>query len=135
MSERKQREFPAELADLAGQFLEWRQTRQVGCRIPDSMWESAVALARRFGVSRTAMALKLGYYELQKRVVGTSAPVVEATSARTPTFVELPSPFAKFADECVVEFQKASGTKMQLRLHAPSSAELVALCRVFWEMA
>jgi hypothetical protein len=68
----------------------WRQTRQSRTRIPDEVWVSAVELARVYGVSRTARALRLGYYALKQRVeagecTGATGPEV------TPMFVDTPT--------------------------------------------
>ncbi|MGE0610350.1 MAG: hypothetical protein AB7O62_24895 [Pirellulales bacterium] len=126
--------LPLDLAEAARRFAGWRRTRQRGDRIPAALWNKAVGLADRYGVSRTAQALHIGYYELQKHVARRKAPTTSGNTARGKnaselSFVELP-PVALAASECVVEFEKASGDKMRVKL--PGS-ELVALARIFWE--
>ena len=49
-------------------FERWRGSSTRGERIPKELWSRAVVLAKRVGVSRTAIALRLDYYSLQGRV-------------------------------------------------------------------
>ena len=124
--------IPADLAILARRFAAWRRVRPFGARIPDPLWAEAVLLARRHGLSRTAVTLGLGYYALKKRL-GTAA----ASRSRPlelvarPTFVELPPPTAGSA-ECVIEFEKAGGARLRIHLQG-GVPDLAALARGFWE--
>ncbi len=43
---------PEDLARGAEQFLKWRRTRTVGAGIPVSLWQLALELADRHGISR-----------------------------------------------------------------------------------
>ena len=38
-----------------------------GARIPQKLWQLAIELAGRYGVSRVAGVVRVGYYELQKQ--------------------------------------------------------------------
>lgn len=122
-------ELPVDLADAARRFAGWRRTRQRGERIPAALWNAAAGLAGRYGVSRTAQVLRIGYYDLQKHAARRKAPATRGNNASELSFVELP-PAALAAGECVVEFAKASGDTMRVKL---PGAEAVALARVFWE--
>ena len=64
--------IPADLARAARQFEEWRRHR-TGREIPAELWATAADLAGRYGVSRTARALRVQYYDLRKRVPGEPA--------------------------------------------------------------
>src|SRR5438105_215876 len=70
----------------------WRRTRQKGSRIPEALWKAAVQLAGSYGLNPTARALRLDYYDLQKRFEASTSPApVEKSSL--PSFVELvPAP-------------------------------------------
>lgn len=68
MTRSKAGRLPAELSQAAARWAQWRNGRQRGARIPEVFWQSAVSLAARYGVSKTATALKLGYYEVKKRL-------------------------------------------------------------------
>ncbi len=126
----------ADLVRGAARFADWRQGRKVGARIPTALWELAVKLAERHGVSRTAQALRVGYYSLQERVEArrlasvTSAAVEQAMS---PTFVELPAAPLGAACECSIEFEKPCGAKLRVQLRGPQLPDLAALGREFWE--
>src|SRR5271157_3388647 len=44
----------------------WRKTRKRCSPIPETLWSSAVELAREHGLHRTARTLRLNYYSLKK---------------------------------------------------------------------
>ena len=60
--------LPGDLVQGQSRFEAWRGLRKVGSRIPQSLWKLAVRLANAHGVSRTALALRIDYYGLKKRV-------------------------------------------------------------------
>lgn len=126
----QRRELPADLARVAGQFAQWRRSRVLGERIPEPLWNQAADLARRYGVSRTGSALRVGYYELQKRLARQSIRNHKETASAM-AFVELPP--AGAAGECVIEFENASGSKMRVQLQGGQLPDLVALGRSFWD--
>lgn len=131
----KKGELPQELARAAARFAQWRQGRVVGERIPEPLWNLAVALAARYGVSRTAAELAVGYYSLQKRCEEEpSSPARQGEdSASSASFIELPPSALIPSSECVIEFEKASGAKLRVHLKGPCLPDLAALGRGFWE--
>lgn len=58
------RDPPPQLQALAQRLKAWRARRTPGQRIPEDLWKAAAQLARVHGLSRTATALKLAYYEI-----------------------------------------------------------------------
>lgn len=146
MTGRRKAVLAADLVQGAARFADWRRHREVGARIPAVLWELAVELAQRHGVSRTSQALRVGYYSLQERVVArgrASARPPMATSASTksaavaeaksPTFVELPvAPFGATC-ECALEFEQPCGAKLRIQVRGPQLPDLAALGRAFWE--
>jgi hypothetical protein len=57
-----------QLDQLAGQFAHWRQTRMHPYgRIPQTLWDQAVALAVALPPSRVAKQLRLRVADLKKR--------------------------------------------------------------------
>ena len=130
MAGRMRGEIPEDLARGARRFAEWRRTRELGTRIPDVLWNMAVELAGRYGVSRTSVALQVGYYELRKHV-DRRTPLAQSGGEPAP-FVELPAaPWA--SGECVLEFERPSGAKLRVQVKSPRLPDLVALGRSFWE--
>jgi len=129
----KNREIAPDLSRAAARFAAWRQRRAFGARIPEPLWRSAVTLAGRHGLSRTATALGLDYYALKKRV---EAQVSAATgdSARRPAFVELPASTPISPGECLIELANATGVSLRIHLKGHQLPDLVALGRSFWNI-
>lgn len=127
MAGRQRRDLPLDLARATERFAKWRHSRALGERIPGPLWRCAVDLAGRYGVSRTASALRIGYYELQKRLTTASH---GAQGASPVSFVELP-PVS--VGTCLIEFENASGCRMRVQLQAGQLPDLVALGRSFWD--
>jgi len=99
----------------------------LGERIPRPLWDLAVRLAKLHGVSRTATALGLDYYGLQRRTrtVAASAP------SSSPAFVELSAPIL-VGKECRLEFDNGAGATLRVRLVGYDAADVEALSRSFW---
>lgn len=133
MHGRKRGMVPAELASLARQFAGWRQSREFGARIPERLWQAAVGMAAKYGLSRTASALKLAYYSLKERVDHAKR-VARNSPQAAPTFVELPGLALTATGECVIEFEKASGDRMRMQLKGINIADLAAFGRDFWDV-
>jgi hypothetical protein len=123
------------LDQLAGQFEHWRQTRSHrGERIPQPLWDQAVALARVLPRTRVAQHLRLSSNDLKKQMAAELEPNAGTGSASrtTPGFVEIPpatnSPQTPIPTE--IELQRPDGAR--LRLHAPETS-LSAIVRSFLE--
>ena len=58
----------SEFERVQRRFDRWRKTRKRCTPIPDTLWSSAVELAREHGLHRTARTLRLNYYSLKKRL-------------------------------------------------------------------
>ena len=124
-----------QLDQLAGQFEHWRQTRSHrGERIPQALWDQAVALARVLPRTRVAQHLRLSAKDLKKQMAAELEPNAGIGSAcrTTPGFVEVPpathTPQAPPMTE--IKLQRQDGAR--LRLHAPDTA-LTAIVRSFLE--
>ena len=128
MGSRKRLEVPSSLTRLGQRFVTWRKTRSPGARIPESLWNSAVKMAGKYGVNRTARVLKLDYYSLKKRVDAASR------SVPTSTFVELPSAALSVSSECVIEWEDAAGARMRVHVKGQNLPDVLALSRSFWNV-
>ena len=81
---------PIQLHPVAQRLKSWRARRAPGQRIPDELWKAAADLARIHGLSPTATALKLSYYDLQRRLrAARPRPAQPSAQAQ---FVELAPP-------------------------------------------
>jgi hypothetical protein len=122
---------PPQLQPLAQRLKVWRAIRSPGQRIPEDLWKAAVDLARVHGLSRTATALRLGYYDLQRRLAGGRGPGPRCVPA--PTFVEL-APLAALAgpgDRGTLELVQTSGARLTLRLPGASPNDLLPIVQLF----
>jgi hypothetical protein len=119
-------ELPKDLLQARGRFQAWRSRCLGRGRIPQELWELAVQLVRRHGVSRTASVLRLDYYSLKKRAetAGSERP------PRSPAFVELPSPVLT-GKQCLFELDNRAGTTLRVQLIGFDTADLETLARHF----
>jgi hypothetical protein len=126
------RSVPAPLAQAARRFESWRRNRTTR-RIPEELWDLAAGLGVRFGVSRTALALRLQYYDLAKRVSPDRPPRATAAPEDTaPAFVEiLTSPARAESSSIVVEFERAGGDRMRIEMKGAGASQLSELSRLF----
>ena len=121
----------AGLQPLARRFKTWRGTRQRGQRIPEELWQEATELARIHGLNPTVGALKLNYYDLQRRLQTGRAP--RRGRPHAPLFVELPPvPVAAGGGERgTVELVQAGGARLILRLTDVGPTDLLPLVQLF----
>lgn len=130
MRNRLKSKVPARLARGWQRFDKFRKTHKGYRRLPESLWSTAVKLARTYGVNRTAKTLRLDYSMLKKRLASTASD----TPPDVPTgsdFLEL-LPTGVTAAECVLECQDARGTKLRLHFKGPQLPDLAALSRALW---
>lgn len=132
MGTRKKRGLPAQLESVRQRFEAWRRTRAVRTRIPGPLWAAAVKVAQKYGVHRTAKALRIDYYGLKRRVEEVSASASVPTGGDVTAFVELAGPLPTGPAECLVELEDDSGAKMRVHLKGAEAPDLVALSRSFW---
>ena len=127
---RRRNGISADLAQAAARFDQWRRSASARGRIPDSLWKLAVDLARAHGLSPTARALKLGHYDLKKRVVERAALAQPDVAAAG--FVELKPAAPAMPCQCTIEFEKPCGSRLRIELQG-GIPDLEALGRSFWE--
>ena len=119
-----------QLQAVAHRLNAWRTRRHRGQRIPEEIWNSAVTLARVHGLNPTAAALKLNYYDLQRRLG--VAPVRRPRSPAESSFIELAPPSTPSRGEGnTLELVRASGSRVILRLAHANSNDLRPLVQLF----
>jgi hypothetical protein len=122
--------FLSGVGPVRRQLQAWRRTRKHRERIPENLWQAMAELARAFGVSRVARALRVEYYALKERVQGgEQSPRSKENHA---SFVELPMPAPTQQSDCLVELEDGLGAKMTLRLAPGSGTEVLSLVQAFW---
>jgi len=127
----KSRKEPPQLQRLAERLKAWRATRSPGQRIPEELWRAAADLSRAHGLSRTATALRLSYYDLQRRFSGMRRQGRGHVPA--PTFVEVaPLPSSGGPGEGgTLELVEVSGARLVLRVPKASPKDFLALVQLF----
>lgn len=121
----------AGLAALARRLEAWRASRRRGEGIPAELWQAAAELARRHGLNPAAAALKLNYYDLQRRMLGRSAP--RRGRPRSATFVEVPVRALpnRGVEGDTVELVQGSGARLILRLPNAGAKDLLPVVQMF----
>jgi hypothetical protein len=120
--------IPEPIAQLQRQLDQFRSTQPRRKKLPESLWQAAVELAREHGVYPVARPLRLDYMGLKKRLGGDSHRRRKATK---PAFVELIAPNAATLRECVIEFESLSGGKVRIQWKAAAPPDWTTLLRAW----
>jgi len=88
-----------------------------------------VRLARRYGLSRVAQALRVNYTGLKRRLVATAVP---RSDGLAPEFVEVPMAAGPGGPQWVIELEDRDGSKLTLRLAQTDNAAALALAQGLW---
>src|SRR5947209_10736852 len=76
--------IPEAIVQLQRQLDQFRSTQPQRTKLPESLWQAAVELARQYGIYPVAHPLRLDYMGLKKRLGG----VPSRRKATKPAFVE-----------------------------------------------
>jgi hypothetical protein len=98
--------IPEAIVQLQRQSDQFRSTQPRRTRLPESLWQAAVELARQHGIYPVAHSLRLDYMGLKKRLGG--VPIVRRKASK-PAFVELITPSATSPEECAIQFESVRG--------------------------
>ena len=74
MTLQRSQDIPEPILQLQQQLDQWRGTQRKRTKLPESFWQSAVDLARQYGVYQTAHPLRLDYVRLKSRLAGRARP-------------------------------------------------------------
>ena len=121
--------IPEPIAQLQHQLNEYRSTQPRRRKLPESLWQAAVELAREHGVYSVAHPLRLDYMGLKKRLGGVSR---LRRKASKPAFVELIAP-ASAMRECLIEFESLHGGKVRIQWKAAAPPDWTSLLRAWRE--
>ena len=122
--------IPEPIVQLQRELEQFRDGHPPRTRLPESLWQSAVELARQHGLYLVAHPLRLDYVQLKKRLGG----VVKAPRrAASPAFVELISAHPTTVSECVIEFESPVGGKMRIQWKGSAAPDWASLLRVWRE--
>jgi hypothetical protein len=121
----------AQLAVLAQQFTQWRQSRTTPRgRIPQPLWAQAVTLAQVLPCARVAKQLGLTPQALKRRRNALSRPPALTPSLHAPHFVEVAAAWHLPTTE--VEVQRPDGARFRIT-YSEAMPALVPLLQTFLE--
>ena len=125
-----------QLDQLSGQFEHWRQNRSHPHeRIPDPLWDQAVALTATLSASRVAKHLRLRGNDLKQQIAKRQG----KTAAQMPTapgFVEVPPAPTRSQPPAATEIALERPDGARLRLVCPETPlPLAAVVRAFLEVS
>jgi hypothetical protein len=121
---------PEPIVQLQRQLEQFRSTQPGRTKLPESLWQAAVELARQHGVHPVAHPLRLDYTRLKKRLGGSPTFRRKATK---PAFVELVAAGRAQAEECVIEFESPGGSKMRIQWKATAPPDWTTLLQAWRE--
>jgi hypothetical protein len=128
---RRRRPVPPTLQALRQRFENWRSTRTGKSRIPDSLWDAAAELSRKFGVCITARECRLNSDTLKKHVERDASVVsAKATRSVAPQFVELDVMGPSAASEFVLEVEER-GVKLRIAVKGDVNPDLTGIVAAF----
>lgn len=130
---RKSTPIPEAITELQRQLEQFRSTRPGRTKLPESLWQAAVELARQHGIYAVAHPLRLDYTRLKQRLDGRPSRSRKPKPTK-PAFVELIGSGAANLPECVIEFESAGGGKMRVQWKAAVPPDWASLLRA-WHAA
>ena len=125
---RKSTPIPEPIAQVQRQLDQFRSTQPRRTKLPESLWQAAVELARQHGLYPVAHPLRLDYMGLKKRLGGVST---RRQKAAKPAFVELIGPDRAPLEECVIDFESSGGSKMRIQWKTAAPPDWASLLRAW----
>jgi len=122
--------IPEAVTQLQRQLEQFRSMQPGRTKLPESLWQAAVELARQHGVYAVAHPLRLDYTRLKQRLGGVPSRPPKPVK---PAFVELIGGGAATLPECVIEFESVSGGKMRIQWKAAVPPDWAGLLRAWRE--
>jgi hypothetical protein len=101
------RGFPRSEEKFQRQLALFRNSQPGRTKLPESLWQAAVELARQHGIYAVAHPLRLDYTRLKQRPGGIPKRRQEASK---PAFIEFLGGGSATLPECVIEFESATGS-------------------------
>jgi hypothetical protein len=123
--------IPEPIVQLQRQLEQFRSTQPRRTKLPESLWQAAVELARQHGVYPVAHPLRLDYMQLKRRLGGVPSSRRKTTK---PVFVELVAPSPGKVDEWVIEVESSRGAKMRIQWKATVPPDWASLLRAWREV-
>ena len=117
------------LEEVSRRVEQWRSGKKRGERIPQRIWEEALALVGTYGISRVSRTLRLSYTELEKRRRRIAATQPRQGPAEETAFVEIDGALLGQATAAWLELERPDG--LRLRIRPGHRGEMLALVERF----
>ena len=122
------------LEEVSRHVEQWRSGKKRGERIPQRIWEEALALVGTYGISRVSRTLRLSYTELEKRRRRIAAAQPRQGPAEASAFVEIDTALLEQAagaeaTAAWLELERPDG--LRLRVRPSHRRELLAVVERF----
>ena len=118
--------IPEPIVQLQRELEQFRGSHAHRTRLPESLWQSAMELARQYGLYSVAHPLRLDYAQLKKRLGGV---VTVSRKATAPAFVELITSHQATVSEFLIEFESSRGGKMRIQWKGTAPPDWSSLLR------
>jgi len=122
---------PEPILQLQRQLEDFRNSQPGRVKLPDSLWQAAVELARHYGVHPVAHPLRLDYMCLKKRL--SEVPPPHRRKAAPPSFIEVVTAQTAALEACVIEFESVRGAKMRIHWKAVTPPDWTDLLHAWRE--
>ena len=123
---------PEPILQLQRQLEDFRSSQPGRVKLPESLWQAAVELARQYGIYPVAHPLRLDYMGLKKRLG--EVPPPHRCKAAPPSFIEVVAAQPVALEACVVEFESARGAKMRIPWKATTPPDWTSLLHAWREV-
>jgi hypothetical protein len=125
---RKSKPIPEPIALLQRQLDQFRSTQPRRTKLPESLWQAAVELARQYGLYPVTHPLRLDYMGLKRRLGGVSTRRRKTTES---AFIELVAPARTQLEEYVIECDSSGGSKMRIHWKTTAPPDWANLLRAW----
>lgn len=120
------------LEQVQQRFESWRQRRKKRTRIPQSLWQAAVALSEEYSICHLSKALRVNYTSLKSKVENANATEEGSSDTLPAPFIELPAPVVPLR-ESTIEMIKRDGSVMRMHIKGSADSDLLELGKAFWQ--
>jgi hypothetical protein len=118
------------LEQVRQRFEFWRKRRKKRTRIPQNLWQAAIALSEEYSICHLSKTLRVNYTTLKSKVENANT-TEEGPSHTLPTpFIEFQAPAAPFI-ESTIEMIKSDGSVMRMHVKGAGAFDLVEMGRAF----
>ena len=117
------------LRQLERRFEQWRQSREKRSPIPEKLLDEAAKLTKDYSIHQVSRSLGLNHTVLKKRVEE-----IRNSPDITPAFIEFKAReiMSPLPVNCIVEMEKADGTKMKMHFSSRCDLDLLELGKAFF---